>query len=578
MKTLGFISNQITSALIDLSSIVWFPVPKFDSPSVFTRLLDEDGGEFSILPEGQEIIAVKQEYVYPLVIMTVIRTKQGEINITDLIPLGETVIIRKVESEIPFKVVFRPRFYYSLYKPIIGGSKFVNPRGRDCIAFLYDFSGKVKRSGNYVWNFSNGKGYLIANYASDVKHGVFSERGSTLNAMYERSFENTINYWKSTDVKDVKSFNDLYKASIYTMLGSIYAPSGGVVAAPTTSIPEVEGGKRNWDYRFAWIRDSSIIAEALLEAGFIVEARRIINFLLSLINFSSKPFYYPLYTIEGTIPPPERKLRWLSGYKNSKPVRIGNGASSQIQLDIEGFFISALYKYVKLTNDQVFLKDVFSKVKYIGDWIAENWSLKDSGIWEDRGSPQNYTHSKIMMWIALDKIGKLANLIGYADIWAKERDKLRNWIFTNCVKNNYFIRYCGNTDDVDSSLLDSSLYGFIEVNDNIFINTLTKIENDLKTDVFVKRYKTDFMGEAKHPFLLTTVWLARVYMRLEKIDGAIEILDKINKISRELHLVGEHIDVEKGEFTGNFPQIFVHGQLVIAIKELNEMLTDKNII
>ncbi|WP_338598164.1 alpha,alpha-trehalase TreH1 [Sulfolobus tengchongensis] len=570
MKPLGFISNQITGALIDSSSIVWFPLPKFDSKSIFTKLLDNDGGEFAILPETQQVTNVHQEYEHPLVLKTTLSTVEGKISITDLIPLGETVIIRNVDAEIPFKVIFKPMFNYGLYKPIVDGNRFINPKGRDCIGFLYEYDGDVKRVDDYVWIFSSGRGYLIANYASDTKHGVFSERGSKLAVNYERAFKNTIDYWKSIDIEDVKSFNKLYKTSLYTLLGSIYAPSGGIVAAPTTSLPEVEGGMRNWDYRFAWVRDSSIIAEALLEVGYIVEARRIINFLLSLINFSSKPFYYPLYTIEGTIPPPERELRWLSGYKGSKPVRVGNAASTQIQLDVEGFFISALYKYIEKTNDFVFLRDIFNKIKYIADWISQNWKIKDSGIWEDRGEPRHYTHSKIMMWIALDKIGKLAKMLKYEDFWEKEREKIRTWIYTNCVFDSYLVRYCGETKDVDASLLSAPLYGFIDVNDKIFLNTLDKIEEDLLIDVFVKRYKADFMGEAKHPFLLTSVWLARIYIMLGEIEKARKILEKIDKISGSLHLVGEHVDVGKEEFTGNFPQNFVHAQLIIAIKELEQ--------
>jgi len=567
MKPIGFISNQITSALVDGSSIIWFPVPKFDSSSVFTKLLDENGGEFSIFPQKGKLLGISQEYVYPLVLRTVIVTENGKITIDDLILLGGTVIIRKIEAEVPFSVVFKPMFNYALYRPVIEENRFLNPKGRDCIAFIYDYNGSVKRVNQYTWEFSQGHGYLASNYSSDKRHGAVSKRGKILELDYKRSFENTIKYWKSLDIKDVKMFNDLYRTSIFTLLGSIYSPSGGVIAAPTTSLPEVEGGKRNWDYRFVWIRDSSIIAEALLEAGYIVEARRIINFLLSLINFSSKPFYYPLYTVEGTIPPPEREIKWLSGYKNSKPVRIGNGASTQIQLDIEGFFLSAVYKYIEITNDLVFLRDIFNKIKYIADWISKNWILKDSGIWEDRGDPKHYTHSKMMMWIALDKAGKLSKLLGNNDEWEESRNRLREWIYANCIKNGYFTRYAGS-EDVDSALLSAPIYGFIKADDEIFLNTLNKIEEDLLTDVFVKRYRTDFMGEAKHPFLLTSVWLARVYIMLGKIDKAEEILNKINELSGNLHLVGEHVDVEKGEFTGNFPQNFVHAQLIMAIHDL----------
>ncbi|MBB5254974.1 alpha,alpha-trehalase TreH1 [Sulfurisphaera ohwakuensis] len=563
---LGFISNQITSAIIQGTSIVWFPVPKFDSPSIFAKLLDEDGGEFSIVVKKES--QLKQYYEHPLVLTTEVNTEKGKIKITDLLPLGETVIIRKVESEVPFSVVFKPFFKYALYRPIILKDKFINSKGRDCVAFLYSWDGKVKREGPFVWKFSEGKGFLIANYSTDVEHGALSERGKNLRLNFEKPFEKTIEYWESFEVKS-NMYEDLYKSSVFVLLGSIYSPSGASIAAPTTSLPEVVGGSRNWDYRFAWVRDSSITAEALINAGFIVEARRILNFLLSLINFTSKPFYYPLYTIEGTIPPPEVKLMWLSGYKNSKPVRIGNAASKQIQLDVEGFFLNALYKYFEKTGDKVYIKDVFDKVEYIADWVSENWLLKDSGIWEDRGEPRHYTHSKIMMWVALDRAGKLAEHIGKEDRWRESRESLRKWILEKCVTNGYFARFAGS-EDVDSSILSAPLYGFVNERDILFLNTLSKIEKELKVGNFVKRYKTDFMGEAKHPFLLTTLWLARVYIRLGRIEEAKNIISNIEEIAGNLKLIGEHLDVEKKEFTGNFPQVFVHAEIINLIKELEE--------
>lgn len=571
MKPLGYISNQRTAALIDQTSVIWFPVPKFDSPSIFTKLLDEDGGEFKIIPQS-EIQKITQYYEYPLVLTTEVQTKDGKMRITDLLPLGETVLIRKVESDIPFIVYLKPLFNYGLYRPIVDENRFVNSRGRDCIVFLYEYKGEVKRNGNYSWNFDKGQGYLVANYSSDFKHGVAAKLEKGLDIDFEKPFLKTINFWKSIDFSETKIFTELYRSSVYLLLSAMYSPSGGTVAAPTTSLPEVEGGNRNWDYRFAWIRDSSITAEALIDAEYVVEARRILNFLLSLVNFSTKPFYFPLFTIEGTIPPPEKELKWLSGYKSSKPVRIGNGASTQIQLDIEGFFMAALYKYIEKTNDRVMLRDVYDKVEHIADWVSENWLLKDSGIWEDRGAPQHYTHSKIMMWITLDRAAKLAKALGLQDRWKESREKLRSWIYENCVKNGYFTRYAGS-EDVDSAILSAPIYGFTTVSDPVFMKTLEKIENDLVTAKgFVKRYKSDFLGEAKHPFLLTTLWLARVYTMMGKVEKARAIVENLDKLAGTLHLIGEHVDVEKGEFTGNYPQVFVHAELVMTIRELEKLI------
>ena len=224
---MGFISNQRTSALIDKTSIVWFPVPKFDSPSVFTKLLDDDGGEFTIIPQG-EIKEIRQYYEHPLVLTTdVIIRGGGRVKITDLLPLGETIIIRKVESDVPFKVLFKPVFKYALYRPIIVRNRFINSKGRDCIAFLYKWEGKVKRLDKYTWKFSGGKGYLVANYSTDVEHGAMSERGKVLNMDFEKPFENTIKFWEDFNVEG----DHLYKTSVYVLLGSIYSPSGATIAS-----------------------------------------------------------------------------------------------------------------------------------------------------------------------------------------------------------------------------------------------------------------------------------------------------------------------------------------------------------
>ncbi|MCH1770299.1 MULTISPECIES: alpha,alpha-trehalase TreH1 [Metallosphaera] len=560
---LGFISNQITSAIIDGTSVVWFPVPKFDSPSIFSKLVDERGGEFSIAPG--EVTYMAQEYRDPMVLTTYVETDQGKMTIQDLIPIGETIIIRRVESEFPFKVLFNPIFYYGLYRPVPDGNRRINPRGRDCVAFLYEYDGEVEMESDDVWKFSRGKGYLVVNYSSDAKHGPLSERTSRLSLDFSRPFEKTVEYWRRSLPKSRIYLEDLYTTSLAVLLGSIYAPSGGPVASPTTSLPEVIGGSRNWDYRFAWVRDSSIIAESLLDADYVVKARDIINFLLSLINFSSKPFFYPLYTVEGTIPPPERKLPWLSGFRGSRPVRVGNGASTQVQLDVEGFFMATLYKYFEKTGDRVYIYDALERISYLADWEAENWRMKDSGIWEDRGEPQHYIHSKVMMWVAMDRAGKIMNVLGMQDRWKDTREELRSWILEQ--SGEYFPRYPGS-DQVDASILSAPLYDFVDVNDKVFLNTLRRVERDLVKDGFVKRYVSDFMGEAKHPFLLTTLWLARVYIRLGETGKARDILERLDRVSGSLHLLGEHLDTSTLEFTGNFPQVFVHAQVVSALKEL----------
>ncbi len=558
MKPLGFISNGITSALINDGSIVWLSFPRFDSPSVFAKLLDEEGGEFSIFPH--EECKVSYNYVLPNVMSTTFKCEKGRAEVIDLMPIGERSIVRKVVTEIPLRVKVKPVFNYGLYKAVVekeaDGTRFMNPLSRECLALIPGLE-EVKPPGVTF--------YLT--YSSATEYGPF--RKKQLGREVEKTIRITEDYWKRKISVKYERMSPA-EVSLMVLLGSIYSPTGASVAAPTTSLPEVEGGTRNWDYRFAWVRDSSMVSEALLSYGYIVESRRIINFLLGSMNFSSKPFLHPLYTVDGGDPPPETDIGWLSGFKGSKPVRVGNGAASQVQLDIEGFFIEAVYQYFRKTGDKEFLRENWSKLEYIHSWVSRNWKLKDAGMWEDRGAPQHYTHSKVMMWVVLDRIGKMGREVR-KKVSNSSKERLYSWIMENCVRDGYFTRYAGSTE-VDANLLTLPLYGFVDIKDRTFLNTLHKIEQDLVQGKFVKRYRKDFLGEASHPFTLAGVWLSRVYARLDRRDEARDFLLSVLKPSLGTYLVGEHVDVDKMEYTGNYPQVFVHAQLLLALKELGEYL------
>ncbi|EZQ11094.1 glycoside hydrolase [Candidatus Acidianus copahuensis] len=565
---LAFLSNGITSTIIDKGSIVWMPLPRFDSPSVFSRLLDDNyGGEFSILPIEDDW-EVKISYISSNVLKTEFSKNGKRSVIIDVMPLGEAGIIRHISSDDKLRLKLDPVFDYGLRRGIIEekkeGIKINDPGKTDCIALFSNL--KLNRTSPDTWIVDKGKGFIYMVYSADTKFGPFHK---PFRRSVNKSFKLSVKFWKQTVIKKKNRISDptlrqLYDTSLTVLLASIYQPTGAPIAAPTTSLPEVIGGKRNWDYRFAWIRDSSIISEGLLYADYIVEARRILGFLLGLINFTSKPFLHPLYTVDGGNPPPEREITWLNGFKGSRPVRIGNAAAEQVQLDVEGIFINAIYEYFRRTKDKKFINSHWEKLEHIADWESKNWRMRDSGIWEERGVKRHYTHSKVMMWVALDKIGKMAIEIGKEDRWSDAKEQIKSWIMENCV-NSGFTRYAG-TDEVDASLLTLPLYGFVKAKDETFLQTLKKIENDLYVSGYVKRYRTDFMGEAMHPFTLASAWLARTYIRLGKIEKA-ELLLKNLYIS-PLGLIGEHVNIERKEFTGNFPQMFTHAQVLVALEEM----------
>jgi len=553
----GFVSNRLTAALISKEGVVdWLPLPRFDSQALFSKLLDEnEGGELSISGATPS----KQYYEVPNVLVTELLVNGSKVIVKDLLPLGEHSFLRLVDSTEELTVKIRPTFYYGMTRPIVKddgvNTNFLNPRGRDCLTVVV----KGEKVDQFTWKLQ-GRRWIYVNYSRNPKHSILSK--SRLDFDPKNAFEYTYDYWR----RETASVIEEIRTSYFVLRGLMFSPTGGVVAAPTTSLPEVDGGTRNWDYRFVWIRDSSVVVEGLVDAGDNFSARRVLTFLMSLMNVSSKPFLHPLYTVDGSDPPPERELLWLPGYRNSSPVRIGNAASEQVQLDVEGFLVAAIKKYVESSNDLDFLREEWPKLRYLADWVSTHWNLRDAGIWEERGTPKHYTHSKGMMFIALKGVGEMAHLIGEEDRWRRVREELGSWIMENCLVNGYMVRY-PSTKDSDAALLSLPLYGFMEVKDPTFLATLRKLE-ELRLGPFVKRYAEDFMGEAKHPFLLTSLWLARIYVRLGRMDEAESLVKELNSISGELGLVGEHLNVEKREFTGNFPQAFVHAQLISLLREM----------
>ncbi|MDT7876124.1 MAG: alpha,alpha-trehalase TreH2 [Sulfolobaceae archaeon] len=574
----AFLSNGLTSALESYGSIDWFPVPRFDSPSVFTKILDENkGGYFSIRPVDEH--ENEQEYIgYSLILKTTYKTKRGKANVIDFLPISLPAIIRLYDTEIPLKVEIHPVFNYGL---INAGTEVVtdkgviykNPLSKEGLELL--IYGNYEIITPYEILVKSGKGYLYLLYSRDLRYGLFSQKGFVYSKPYE-AFSKLINFTEKElgRAKKVSLFKDLYYRSLSVILGLFYKPSGGIIASPTTSLPEIIGEGRNWDYRYVWIRDSSYAIEALTKAGLLTYARRALDFLMNLIDLSSKSFDHPFYTIDGSPPPAEEEINWLSGYKNSKPVRIGNAAYLQVQMDIEGAFMNALYTFYKETEDDDYIDRNFWAVETIATWVSYAWRDPSTDIWEERGVLRHYTHTKVLCWVALDRASKLAKELGYknlADEWKARADEIKNDVLSKGVKEDHFVRYY-NGDEVDAALLTLPIYDFIPADNQIFLNTLKRVEDELKvSEGLYLRYKRDFLGNAVNPFTLVTTWLARIYIRLNQIDKAKMLLQKLSSCSSPLGLIGEHVDPVTCEGRGNFPHLFPHSGVVLAILEMEEV-------
>ncbi|QKR01124.1 glycoside hydrolase family 15 protein [Metallosphaera tengchongensis] len=565
------LNNEFTGALIHGTEIVWLPFPRYDSSPVFAKLLDEERGG-SFLVEGE---VESQSYLVPNVVETKLK---GGGEVVDLLLRGEHALVRKIRAPNPLKMKVNVTFNYGRDKAKVqrlakGIYKFSNPENSEFLELHILFPEMDEET----WTVS-GEGYVFLGHFSDDRFGIY---GKDVKFDLSRGFERTIYYWRS-QLKRGKSRGKVaklelsglsgeellnaYDTSVGVLLGLLYNPTGAIVAAPTTSLPEIEGGSRNWDYRFAWVRDSAIVADALISAGYLTEARRILDFFSRMVSFTTKPFLYPLYAVDGSVPPKEVEIPWLSGYLNSRPVRVGNAAAAQLQLDLEGFFMDALHKYFVATGDTNYVRGHLDVIEYIADWVSENWKLEDVGIWEERGVRAHYTHSKVMMWVALDRAGKIMKSLDRENRWRDSRNELREWINENLVKER-FLKKPGS-EEVDAALLTLPLYDFVEVTDQRFLNTLSEVERRLVVKGQVKRYERDFLGEAKYPFTLASLWLARVYLRLGRMEESAKIVSGILEATGGTYLVGEHIDPDRKQFTGNFPQAFAQANLILTLREM----------
>jgi alpha,alpha-trehalase len=601
----AFLSNGTTAALVSPSaSIDFLPLPRFDSPTVFTRLLGgETQGMYDVHLEEEPTADVQQTYIDRTnVLRSEIRGKNGIVRVHDYLCVGRPELRRLVEATAPIIVRIRPVFGYGLVSAapqgVADGAVYTNPMGREALAFaICAVKGKdrteplVQRPGfganlaEGIWRLPAGRYDLMLRYIADdnrestetmasmaveamaVAQGLADEEAPNL------SLERHVRFWRGLPQAHYDGpYKDAVGRAMLVLHGLTYRTNGAIIAAPTTSLPETVGESRQWDYRFAWIRDGSYAAEALLRAGDVVAARRFIEFLLNCVDLQGKPFRAPFFHVDGTLILGERDLPWLPGFRGSRPCREGNGATSQIQLDVEGDFLWLVYRYWRHTGDDTFLTAYWGHLQVLVDWVCVNWRLDDASLWEFRGEDGQYTHSKLMCWVALHYGSVLAEAAGMAHErgrWQEAADEVREEIEAKAFHpedGHYGQAY--ERPRLDAALLLMPLYGYCEVTDERFQATLKAIERDLVKDTFVYRYGDDMLGKAAHPFVLATSWMSRIYCRLGDPKRARYFLDGLCAIATDLGLLGEHADMDSGEPRGNFPQGFSHLGVIMAALDL----------
>jgi alpha,alpha-trehalase len=593
----AFLSDRHSAALVDRAgSVEWLGFPRFDSPSVFGRLLGPEAGHWSIAPSGQWT-STRRYHDRTLVLETRFTTATGELVLTDLLALGENNSGHRLGSNVPHLLVRRlactsgsvdvnisyaPRPEYGLVVPLLG-----------------HVDGGVTARGGAEWLVLTVPIALELN--GGTAHGQLTmESGQTVHLALHRSTleQQPAHVWSDADlaetvdstVADWQSWSDLHQAyegpwhdlvhaSGRVLQGLSFQPSGAIVAAATTSLPEAIGGERNWDYRYCWVRDASFTMQALWVAACPDEASTFFQFMTTAAASAIGPHagLQIMFGVGGEHDLSERELDHLPGWKGSQPVRVGNDAWNQHQIDVYGELLGAaaqLSEHIDTLDE-----DTRRFLVACADTAAGSWMDKDRGIWEIRGEPQHFVYCKVMCWAALDRAVALADLLQASDrteSWKQRRDEIKETVIREAWSDEAgaFTQYFGSTS-LDAANLMMPIVGFMPPTDPKILATIDAIEERL-TDSrgLVYRYQTgpgvDGLSGDEGTFLLCTFWLAQALALADQVDRARAVFERAAGYANDLGLLAEEVDPKTGELLGNFPQGFSHIGLVNAAWAISE--------
>jgi GH15 family glucan-1,4-alpha-glucosidase len=573
----GIIGNFRTAALVSHNgSIDWLCLPHFDSPSVFAALLDDArGGRFAVHPE-EEFDATASYLPGTNVLSTTFRTRHGMLRVTDFMPVsGEAVsesapsgiyrLAETLEGEVSVRAQFHPRFDYARGETVMeGGGSAVAAHLDERRLLLRSTRGGLRvKDGRAVglWQLSAGQRLWL--------HLVFGEdsREDLRDSEAAAALRDTESFWHGWLDKretgqdlDFGPFKEMIERSSLVLKLLDFSPSGAIVAAPTTSLPEEIGGERNWDYRFTWIRDSALTVEALFNIGHLSELEKYLHWLEESVCAKGTGLQV-LYGLRGETELAEAELSHLEGYKGSRPVRIGNDAFRQRQLDIYGEVMEAALRLSSYVGKIGFAMWPF--LRAICETVVESWREKDAGIWEVRGGPYHFVYSKVMCWTALDRGLTIAHRYGFpADRqrWESVREEIRQEVLEKGwnEKKRAFVQHF-DTDALDASNLLIPFYGFLPYDDPRMVSTVAAIEQELLEEGFVYRYRTsDGLSGKEGTFLLCSFWLVDNLIGQGRLEEAQILLLRLEKTANALGLFSEEYDPVWREALGNFPQAFTH--------------------
>ncbi|MGE5393473.1 MAG: glycoside hydrolase family 15 protein [Candidatus Saccharibacteria bacterium] len=569
----GVVGNCRSAALIsEKGSIDWFCFPDFDSPSIFTKILDvEKGGEFSF--EVPDLYSITQKYVENTnILSTLFTSDEGSFEVLDFMPRYKLTeadyylapeiyrYIRLRSGKPKFKVNYNPKMNYAR-------AQVVHQAGKNYIK-----TSSVEDPVDCVYLYSSLKFASILGKKEIVldkdQFLLLSNNQKLININIDRvslEYNRTKVYWLNwvNRAKKFTSYNELILRSMLVLKLMNYHPTGAVLAALTTSIPETIGEVRNWDYRFCWLRDASMSIDTLMFMGHHDSARRFITFIKGILKTKQDKFQI-MYGIKGEKALLEQELSYLSGFENSRPVRIGNAAYDQKQNDAFGYLMNVIYQYYKYfpgTLDEI--EDIWEIVRNIIRTVMAEWEKPDKGIWEIRNTDSHFVFSKVMCWVTMDRGMKIAQLLHMPDYykrWKKEAYRIKLDIFKhgwNEELQSFTQTY--NNVDLDASLLLMEEYGFIAATDERFKKTVQAIKNQLFYKGLMYRYiNADDFGRLSSSFTICTFWLIRALFVTGEKDEAYDIFKKIIGYSNHLGLFSEDLDFETKRQLGNFPQAYSH--------------------
>ncbi|MBV6622559.1 MAG: glycoside hydrolase family 15 protein [Rivularia sp. (in: Bacteria)] len=571
----GIIGNCHTAALIDSrGSIDWLCLPRFDSPSIFARILDRGGGEWSISP-ATTFTSTHQYIDETNVLETTFICESGKISLLDFMAITSTEskqpqaapgrlirIVKAIEGTVEIISIFTPRPDYGRRNP-----EFIS-NGNEVTFGTFTVTAPTK------WQVDTGTltCRVTLEAGQQVAFTLMTQEDKRLaHPSPDEALTSTIDYWQhwAKQCTYEGSYRDTVIRSALVLQLMTYAPTGAIVAAPTTSLPEEIGGERNWDYRFTWIRDSSLTLYALLLAGYLDDEQPYFDWIARTVKMEGTgiKILYPI-TDEGQLN--EQNLDYWSGYRNSQPVRIGNAAAQQVQLDVYGEVLSALHFAWKAKKYDP--TEIWTHIQPMLNWVAAHWHEPGSGIWEIRGGKRHFVYGKVMMWVALSsgvEMAQTLKLPGDTAWWQSEQDKIRAEVLEKgwseklgAFKQSY------EDETLDAANLLLSIVGFIDGTDPRMVSTIDETIKHLVSNGLCYRYKQapeGVKGE-EGAFVLCTFWLINALIRAGRTDEARDWFDQMLAKGSPLGLFAEEMNPETGEHLGNFPQAFSHlGVINVAV-------------